>query len=180
MKHFYENIGEDFFDYQDLYKSIITHFQDGSHFVEVGSWKGRSASFMAVEIRNSRKRIQFDCIDTWDGSEEHDLSDKPKDWLYHEFKKNTLLVSEYINPIRSTSVDASHLYDNRSLDFCFIDAAHDYENVKADIIHWYPKVKFGGVIAGHDYPHWSGVKKAVDEIFPNVTHTSKNCWMIRK
>ena len=48
----------------------------------------------------------------------------------------------------------------------FIDAAHDYENVKLDIQHWLPKVRVGGIIAGHDYdPRWEGVIKAVDESF---------------
>ena len=179
MKHFYQNIGEDWFDYDDLYKSIITHYPDNSHFVEVGCWKGRSASFMAVEIHNSGKRIQFDCIDTWDGSEEHDLKDKDEDWLYHEFLKNTFKVSHIINPIRTTSIEASKRYEDRSLDFCFIDAAHDYKSVKEDILHWWPKVKFGGCFGGHDYPHWSGVKKAVDEIFPSVINV-KNYWLVRK
>ena len=39
--------------------------------MEVGSFLGKSAVFMAVEIINSGKRIKFDCIDHWKGSEEH-------------------------------------------------------------------------------------------------------------
>jgi hypothetical protein len=43
---------------------------------------------------------------------------------------------------------------------------HDYENVKADILAWKPKVKPGGIMAGHDYgPHAPGVIKAVNEVF---------------
>ena len=47
------------------------------------------------------------------------------------------------------------------MDFVFLDAAHDYENVKEDILSWYPKVKVGGWLTGHDYflGHF-GVKKA--------------------
>ena len=57
MEHFYQTIGEDWFSYPDLYKRIIDTNQSGSHFVEVGSWKGRSSSFMAVEIINSNKNV---------------------------------------------------------------------------------------------------------------------------
>jgi hypothetical protein len=71
MEHFYKNIGEDWMDFQELYSEMVNYFPDNSHFVEVGSWKGRSASYMAVEILNSKKRIKFDCVDTWLGSVEH-------------------------------------------------------------------------------------------------------------
>ena len=54
MEHFYQNIGEDWMDYQELYSEMVNHFTDDSHFVEIGSWKGRSSSYMAVEIYNSR------------------------------------------------------------------------------------------------------------------------------
>ena len=70
MEHFYQNIGEDWFSYPQLYKRIVDNSQDGSHIVEVGSWKGRSAAFMAVEIINSNKKIKFDCVDTWLGAVE--------------------------------------------------------------------------------------------------------------
>jgi len=54
-----------------------------------------------------------------------------------------------------------------SLDFVFIDADHSYEGCKADLEAWAPKVKPGGLLAGHDYnnPQYPefGVAKAVDE-----------------
>ena len=75
MEHFYQTLGEDWFSYPELYKSIVENNQDGAHTVEVGSWKGRSASFMAVEIINSNKNIKFDCVDTWKGSIEHTAYD---------------------------------------------------------------------------------------------------------
>ncbi len=173
LEHFYYNIGEDWFNYQDIYSQMVSHFPDNAHFVEVGSWKGRSSAYMAVEIINSQKHIKFDCVDTWKGSEEHInpgsfafnseiLEDK--NWLYKQFLTNISSVNHVINPIRTTSLEASKLYPNRSLDFVFIDAAHDYENVKADIEAWYSKVKIGGYIGGHDYDSfWWGVQKAVNE-----------------
>ena len=44
MEHFYKNINsENWFGYEDLYSSMVSKFGDGSHFVEVGVWKGTSA-----------------------------------------------------------------------------------------------------------------------------------------
>ncbi len=188
MEHFYYNIGEDWFDYQDLYTQMVNHFPDGSHFVEIGVWKGRSAAYMGVEITNSGKNIKFDCIDTFKGSEEHiDPNGRffnsklieEKNWLYNEFLKNTLPVTDIITPIKKSSLEASEIYKNRSLDFVFIDAAHDYVNVKNDILAWYPKVKKGGFIGGHDYAQPCGVKQAVDEIFTNI-ETPSTCWLYKK
>ena len=61
------------------------------------------------------------------------------------------------------SVDAANKVDEL-LDFVYIDANHAYDFVKADIEAWYPYVKVGGVIGGHDFD-WNedGVIKAVTE-----------------
>ena len=72
---------------------------------------------------------------------------------------------------RLTSVEAAEKVPDRSLDFVFIDARHDYDSVKEDLEAWFPKVRPGGVIAGHDYADGHlpqgdfGVRSAVDEFF---------------
>lgn len=63
IEHFYQNI-QGWFTFPNLYSSIVNHYPNDSHFVEIGVWKGKSAAYMAVEILNSQKSIKFDCIDT--------------------------------------------------------------------------------------------------------------------
>ena len=164
MQHYYQNIGEDWFNYSDFYKLIVDKF-DNATFVEIGSWKGRSSIFMAVEIINSNKNIKQYCVDTWKGSAEHiRFSILNDDGLYHEFLKNIEPVNHVITPVRMKSLDACNTFEDGSLDFIFIDASHEYDDVKQDIEHWYPKVKSGGIIAGHDYDNsWFGVVRAVNE-----------------
>lgn len=61
---------------------------------------------------------------------------------------------------------ANHVEDGWA-DFVFIDAAHSYKAVKADIAAWRPKVRDGGWLGGHDYHEaHPGVIQAVDEAFP--------------
>jgi predicted O-methyltransferase YrrM len=181
MEHFYHNIGEDWFTYPIFYHSIVQHAIDGAHFVEIGSWKGRSAAYMAVEIHNSNKKIKFDCVDTWKGSIEHvDDIFVQEDTLYSEFLKNIEPVKHIINPIRMLSLDACQIYPDNSLDFVYIDASHEYEDIKNDIINWLPKVKTGGIISGHDFS-WDGVTKAVKEVLPNYDYYSnENVWVHKK
>jgi hypothetical protein len=43
----------------------------------------------------------------------------------------------------------------KDLDFVYIDGNHNYEYVKQDIELYYPLVKHGGIIGGHDADHVS-------------------------
>lgn len=176
MPHFYHlTEGEDWFSYPGLYRNIVQASPNKAHFVEVGVWKGRSAAYMTVEIINSGKTITLDLVDTWAGSEEH----QPMMYdLYGVFEKNIKPVRSYVNVKRMDSLSAAKTYEDKSLDFVFIDAAHDYKSVKADIQAWLPKIKPGGYLAGHDYPTWEGVTKAVDEFFPEGSIKSgEDCWL---
>jgi len=177
LQHFYQNIGpENWFNYEDLYSNIVKNATNDSLFVEVGSWKGRSSVFMAVEIINSGKNIKFHCVDTWEGSPEHSNEDVIKNnTLFKLFCNNIKEVQHIIHPVKMSSVQASSLYEDKSIDFVFIDACHEYECVKEDIVHWLPKIKSGGLIAGHDYS-WDGVRAAVHEILPKAQPISKDCW----
>lgn len=189
MEHYYQNIGENWFNYENIYKKMVEDSADGSHFVEVGCWKGRSASYMGVEILNSNKKIKFDCIDTWEGSEEHLNPNsfhfnkellEDKDWLYNIFLKNVEPIKKIVNPIRQDSISASKKYTENQLDFVFIDAAHDYESVLNDISNWYPKVKDGSILSGHDYSH-EPVRMAVNDFFKDKKiMVDGDCWLIIK
>lgn len=179
MKHFYKNLGENWFTYPNLYSTVVKKYNDNSHFVEVGTWKGMSASYMAVEIINSGKNIKFDCIDTWEYTDlQNDINQSMFNNLYETFLNNIEPVKHIVNPVRCLSWEGALLYENKSLDFIFIDAAHDYDSVVKDINAWLPKLKSSGVLAGHDYRNAIGVKKAVDEIIGqnNITE-SEGCWI---
>ena len=54
---------------------------------------------------------------------------------------------------RTFSTDTSFLakFSPGSLDFVYLDGAHDYKNVKQELVDFWPLVRPGGVIAGHDY-----------------------------
>lgn len=181
MEHFYQKI-QGWFNFPKLYKSAVEKF-DNAVFVEVGTWQGKSAAYMAVEIVNSKKNIKFYCVDTWKGSQEHRSDNLVKtDTLYECFLQNINIVNHAIYPLRMTSLEAAENFKNNSIDFVFIDAEHDYENVKKDMSAWFPKVKKGGIFAGHDYcGSWPGVIKAVDEFTESKKlnlKTQESCWLV--
>jgi hypothetical protein len=166
MEHFYQEI-EGWFTFDGLYQNMVHGSPENSHFVEVGTWKGRSAAFMCVEIINSKKNIKFDCIDPFIEVENGEFK------ITHEELKNLFInnmkkVEGFYNLYFEVSPLVTNRYEDNSIDFVFIDGGHEYEQVYSDIIAWLPKIKVGGYISGHDYIETScGVKKAVDEIFQN-------------
>ena len=52
-------------------------------------------------------------------------------------------------------MDAVEDFEDNSLDFVFIDGAHDFKNVAMDICEWAKKVRPGGIVYGHDYKRWN-------------------------
>lgn len=186
MNHIYQEpqFGEDWFTYPVLYSEMVEKFSSGSKFVEVGCWKGKSAAYMAVEIANSNKNIEFYCIDTWGGSIEHQEGYNLVE-LYDVFTSNMKPVEKYHIPMRMASLDAVEKFEDNSLDFVFIDASHEYEDIKNDIFAWLPKVKVGGVLAGHDYYPEDpdrlncGVYYAANELLYDLIHR-EHCFVYEK
>jgi predicted O-methyltransferase YrrM len=187
MNHIYENI-QGWFTFPSFYSQLVNQAKDGYRFVEVGVWKGKSAAYMAVEIINSNKNITFDCIDTWNGSEEHLDSSSPfyepllltQDGLYNHFLSNIDPVKHVINPIRKQSVEAADMYEDQSLNCVFIDAAHDYDNVCKDIRAWLPKVKPGGILAGHDICYDPIIRAVKDTLGSEIiTMREQDVWIFK-
>lgn len=185
MEHFHYKI-PGWFTFPKLYSHAVKAFSTGSHFVEVGTWQGNSAAYMAVEIINSGKNIKFDCIDIWgrysiDGLNTKNPELLPENTVEELFLKNIEPVKHVVNPIKLSSVEGAELYKINSLDFVFIDANHVYEAVRDDLQAWFPKVKTGGIIAGHDYYNDPGVKKAVDGFFGEKNiQLGEGCWVYFK
>jgi predicted O-methyltransferase YrrM len=77
-----------------------------------------------------------------------------------------------------TSLEAAQLFADGSLDFVYIDASHEYEDVKADIQAWLPKMKRNAILSGDDFDIYQGVNKAVEELLPGFELIGVN-WMYR-
>ena len=132
---------------------------------EIGCWRGRSTRAMADNTSGA-----VYAIDTWQGSDGLELemailrqqSGDP-DFMYHEFLRN-VADSPNINVIRKRSVDAAADFPDHHFDLVWIDGAHDYESVMADLRAWAPKMAPGSLLCGDDYHH-PPVAKAFHDFF---------------
>lgn len=132
--------------------------------VEVGSFKGEYAK----EILK-RWDGNLYMVDVWDemGSEYIDASNHKNfnNQVYIDCFNNIQEFGLRATMIRTNSEMGSKLFTDESVDFVYIDANHAYDFVKDDIEYWFPKVKKGGYIMGHDY---------IDLDWYNDPHFAKN------
>ena len=140
-----------------LIKEIGSEFPNGKG-VEVGTFKGE----FSKEIMEAWSGKLF-MVDVWselDSSEYLDSSN------HKNFERGAIYgaaidsIAGYESRaimVRANSETASDMFADESLDFVYIDANHAYDYVVQDIDLWYPKVKKGGYLCGHDYidMNWS-------------------------
>lgn len=118
--------------------------------VELGTFKGE----FSKTLLDSWPGTLF-MVDVWRPLEIEEYDDQSNHSFhsdaFSETMKNTSQHSERAHMIRSRGNIAADLFQNGTLDFVYIDANHTYESVSEDIEIWFPKVRSGGILAGHDY-----------------------------
>ncbi len=135
---------------------------------EIGSYSGRST--LALAVNAPPGAIVYAC-DHWQGSvdQQEALKMMPSGWLFDDFTYNLRGITN-VWPLAVNSLQAARWMatQGKTFDLIFIDASHDFESVKADIMAWKPLLKDGGILAGHNYgdPPNPGVKQAVDLLIP--------------
>jgi hypothetical protein len=146
------------------------HFQIG---VEVGAATGLTTSHILENCKSLKKLY---VADDWrpvvnPGHPSyypgHPWSKNDMEQVFWEKVKN----NEKIVALRGITWESADAVEDRSLDFAFIDASHDYQSVMNDLNAWTPKVKKGGLMCGHDINITDGVLKAVTEKFGSFQNT---------
>lgn len=93
-----------------------------------------------------------------------------------------------VTVMRQKSVDAAAIFQDNYFDWIYIDGAHDYQNVKADLEAWSTKVKPGGFLTGDDWD-WgkkynNPVRRAVQDFIKLKTYkmvkTDKNQFILTR
>lgn len=125
----------------------------------VGAEIGVAEGLYSETLCKSNPNLKLSCIDVWVSySGYDDFGGFRLGEFYSEAKKR--LEPYNCELIKGFSMEVVKQFANRSLDFVYIDAAHDFLSVTQDIAEWSKKVRKGGIVAGHDYkrdvnPKWS-------------------------
>jgi predicted O-methyltransferase YrrM len=126
----------------------------GMMVLEVGSWVGNGSTRVIVETIRKVGGTLY-CVDTWTGNDNvkhHKEFRRRYQNLFPIFTENVRKYhgEQFVKPLAMSSLDASNLFADEQFDLVFIDGSHGYSHVKEDVRAWLPKVKFGGILCGHD------------------------------
>jgi hypothetical protein len=171
------------FDFETVYDMAVDHFDDDSEFIEIGSWQGASAAYLALKVKESGKKINIHCLDLWTG-DPHNENEQRIVRLLPPMKQ---IFIDNMNQLGITTLDCNtkpsfnikpdifmweddsvatlRKTHDKDIDFIFIDGGHSEEQLTADINESKRVIKDGGWIGGHDYPT---VKNTVHKLFDNV------------
>ena len=127
--------------------------------VEIGSLKGEHALSILQNLNVEKLYIidpYEDYKDYKEGRSQKSLSRAERECRRRlsPYLKKVVFIKKYSN-------DAVKEIP-KEIDYIYIDGNHDYEFVRDDLKNYFPLVKLGGIVAGHDI-QYKGVSDAVVE-----------------
>jgi predicted O-methyltransferase YrrM len=160
----------DFVDWADPYEGCLLHamvqwtHECGCSVIEVGSYRGRSASTISLALAGVASESPLISVDPH--------IDQPFNRQHMHVALRQIGQEERLVQIIRGSDDAARLLRDGCASFIFIDGDHSYEQVVRDFQNYRGLLAPGGIIAFHDYgygdhngheDHCPGVRRAVDE-----------------
>ena len=185
IEEWLNNYPDHYCDFQDRYfkfRPFFTHIPENSVGAEVGTFEG----FNALGALRFCKIKQFYLIDPYkvydSQTDTHIWSQEHWDKIFERTQKK---LSAYpVTFVRKSSVEGvKDVPDN--LDWVYIDGDHKTQSVFTDICTWFPKIKEGGLIGGHDITETEVVDAIALWLYNNRKEGARFCskwndWWITK
>jgi GT2 family glycosyltransferase len=179
------------FDFQDVYRDAVAAAPRGGTLVEVGCYFGRSLAFLAGTARQSGKGLRVWGVDWGKGSPESPGQLAEARSLGGTFAAKLTEniaragLADDVRLLIADSAEAAARFNDQSLDFVFLDAGHAAAAVLRDLVAWWPKVRPGGTLAGHDYDNgeWPAVGPVVRSFFARRSLdvvAAGHSWLVKK
>ena len=137
---------EGWFDWQGFYDQIAEEIKDEDEVIEIGIFHGKSTIYLAKKLQELKKKVKITAIDPF-----------LKDFGWGNYSKETTSqnfkdfgVEKMITLIENYSLKVDDYFKNNSLFMVMLDGDHSYNTVYSELLRYYPKVKTGGYICGHD------------------------------
>jgi Methyltransferase domain len=138
-------------------RSELPHLLNARGLLGEGVELGVQQGLFSAEILSSWKGARLHLVDPWrafEATEYVDIatySQERQDELHDETVERMQPFGDRAQIHRAASPEAAQRFADGSLDFVYLDARHDYASVLVDLDAWYPKIRPGGILLGHDY-----------------------------
>jgi cephalosporin hydroxylase len=144
-------------DFEDLYNEAVDNAENGDLLIETGTANGKSAAYLATRAAESGKRLQCVTIGI-DPNADPAQCQYVRDVVLPHFPNLTYLHEDSLLAAHRT------MFDGNRAALIFLDADHTYQFLSQELRAWYPRLKTGGMFAGHDWDNgYPGVSAAVIE-----------------
>lgn len=173
------------FDFADIYQSIVDKAPAGSTLIEIGVWKGASLCGLGLMAKQADKYLRVFGIDRfvhdeWDGYAAIHNCDKAKGErlsILEQCERNLAAceLSNFVQLIQCDAIEAANLFADKSVFFVFMDDHHTSEHIAREIEAWKPKMTSPGWMGGHDFP--GDIEAGVRKHFPDVLKQT-NSWLV--
>ncbi len=118
--------------------------------IELGTYEGEYASEILKIWTGDLYLIDIWCrMDTQNYNDSCNREDYIN--VMHKCCQNIEDNKDRCHMLRMRGNDAVKLFSDESLDFIYLDANHKFDSVYSDMKLWLPKLRKGGVFAGHDF-----------------------------
>lgn len=152
--------------------------------VEIGTGAGRVTAAILQSLEQSKKDGYIYSIDDYSQPEKYNHPE----WSAYYAKTHISNYGYNFKLIHEDSATISKEFTDSKLDMVYIDGGHTYIQVSEDIKAWLPKIKKGGIMAGHDWQPRSSdgrnVIRAISELLftdPNIKfHVERQVWWMIK
>lgn len=151
--------------------------------VEIGVCLANTTEAFVKGIKNLKKLYAIDNYPIFVDLGGENLNEERQDLMKKAAKEKLIPYKDKVEFLHVTSDEFVKTLKDESLDFVFIDGDHSFEGALKDFQNYYPKIKKGGIFAGHDI-QLDSVRNALTyflkEKSNSVNSVSNSAWYIIK
>ena len=163
---------------------LITAFDRPVRGIEIGIKEGMNSIAFLEMCPNIEKLVGIDPFAPYVDLGYH-WTEEEQESIYQHMLKNVKMrnCDDRFEHIRTPGLDAVDQFEDDSIDFVFVDGEHTAEVVKAELTAYWPKLKSGGIMSGHDFDkigHAVRAWREANDIESPLEHIAHTSWYFIK
>ena len=121
---------------------------------KIGAELGVKEGYFARDtLRNWPTATEYVLVDLWDNMPNYadSANEGEREVHYQSALRETAPWKDKVTVCRNFTTSCAQNFPDGYFDYIYVDARHDRKGAYLDLETWWPKLKVGGILAGHDY-----------------------------